>query len=116
MVKTEIGVTDRGHRNSLMANVPLAKNTTDGSRVLEAAVLLENPPEGKMLVPYWIWDTAPRLLPARVRGWFYDVVQEKLMQHWTWGLRAHYTSDESYDTALQDKLWTWTAEHVGAST
>jgi hypothetical protein len=116
MVKTSIGLEERGTGKSMMDALPLAESAAEGGKVLMVAAAVDaGLVAGRMLTPYWLWEDLRLLpfLPARVRGVFYDVVNEKLMQRFTWGsLRSHRTSDESYDTALQTKLWKWSEEKV----
>ncbi|CAE8586873.1 unnamed protein product [Polarella glacialis] len=108
MVATSIGVEDRDSSKSLMDMVPLAKTAADGAAVLETAVgVASSLVQDRMLTPYWLWEGVGAVLPVRARGIFHDVVQEKLMQRLTWGIRAHQTSDETYNLSLQDALWNW---------
>jgi hypothetical protein len=116
MVKTSIGLNERGTGKSMMDILPLAESAEEGGKVLMVAAAVDaGLVAGRMLTPYWVWEDLRLLpfLPARVRGVFNFVVNEMLMQRLTWGsLRAHRTSDESYDTALQAKLWKWSEEKV----
>ena len=91
-----------------MAVTPGDTRAETGAQVLEAAVLLaKGAADGKMVTPYWLWESAGAVLPARVRGFLHHLVQEKLLQHFTWHVvpRAHETSPESYDRRLQDQFW-----------
>lgn len=105
-VKTSIGVNERGTGAS-QSWFDYAAPAIDGGKVLEAAVdanrsLLQ----GKVLQPYWIWEDAATSLPTSLRG-VMVLLQELVLEKWTWGHRAHRSSPESYDTKLQDKMWAW---------
>lgn len=114
-VRTELGQVDRGKNESLMDMLPTAVDLVDGGAVVEAAALIETAPIGKMIMPYWTWEAAGSFLPKFAAGLLNHMIYESLLQSMTWGMRAFKSAPDSYDEALQDKLWEWTAKKVGVS-
>ena len=65
---------------------------------------------GKMLQPYWIWESVP--LTGALKGAFHLLVQELACQKITQGLYAHSQSELALDEAVQDRVWRWSERMV----
>jgi len=112
VIKTNIGAGSRDGGLGPMELLPFAHTPDEGARPIVAAALMEHVPDGKMIVPYWIWEELGNWLPRVPRSLAMLVFE--LCQKLAWGpIRAHATSPESRDVRLQDELWSWSAKHVG---
>ncbi|GMI20996.1 hypothetical protein TrRE_jg3150 [Triparma retinervis] len=111
---TTIGSTDRspGLFNPL-EYVPLTFSAKQGGDLLVAATQIE-PVFGKMLQPYWIWESVP-LLKGRAKGFFFNIIQEMFFQKLVpSGMYLHSQSEAGLDVELQDQAWEWSKGMIGA--
>lgn len=107
LVSTSLGVPERGEGKSQSHLVRFRMSARAGGEVLASAVAVEESQlQGKLLMPYWIWESLALLLPLPLRS-LQVLIHEILMQKMTWGLRRHSSSPESYNVTLQEELWAW---------
>jgi NAD(P)-dependent dehydrogenase (short-subunit alcohol dehydrogenase family) len=111
---TTIGNMDRtpGIFNPL-EYVPFTFTAEQGGDLLVAALQIE-PIAGKMLQPYWIWESVP-LLKGRVKGAFFNIIQEMFFQKLVpSGMYLHTQSEAALDEELQERAWEWSKGMIGA--
>lgn len=115
VVKTKFSAIDRHQDHAgKLGDLPFAQSVEEGAKPIVASVVVPTVPLGKMITPYWIWEELASALPVPVRSLL--VLTFEVSQKLVWGpIRAHGTSPESQDRALQDALWAWTAAHVGVT-